>query len=262
MRQTPALFAVLVAVAVPAQAFNEASAQARIGSLFAGAGQYLGAWQAPAPAPIPVVQGKAVGKKSTPLIPKSYWDNSAAPHASHAAWLQKRIPDINIGMVREISYADVSQVIDNAAARGWSTLDIFTDEGLRGQEMYYLQASTLKSLFANFDLATALVQSGKDVDGSAFSMDGLVMGGGKLYVLFNRGPFKFDHPSDDRRYEVQARITQTIEGPGKLAVSGMAVKHWPVWPTIQRLIKLPGGKMRVETNYGSQDQNDRAVRRR
>lgn len=258
MRLTPALFVLAFSVAPARAAVSDAAVQARLGGL-------LGAWQLQmpdVPALVPAVLGRAVGTQQAPLIPKSYWDKSLPPHASHLTWLKGRIPGLDAASLREISYEDVAAVLDAAAALKYSTLDVFTDAGLRGDVAYYLQASTVKKLFASHELNTALVAGGKDVDGNAYTMDGIVMGRGKLHILFNRGPFTFDHPSDGRTYEVQSRIVQTIEGPGRLAVSGMKTKHWPVWPVIQRLIKLGPGRIRIETNYGSKDQDDRAVRRR
>jgi hypothetical protein len=57
-------------------------------------------------------------------------------------------------------------------------------------------------------------------------------------------------------------VTQTIEGAGQLAISGMWVHAWPVTARIQKLVKLGPGRLRVETNYGNRERNDPAVRRR
>jgi hypothetical protein len=260
MRPTPALLAVAV-LAVPARsAVIESAVQARIASVMAGVSPY----DVPRPAYEELVQAAppaARAKKvNPPLIPRSYWESASPPHPTHLEWLKKRIPGLAASSVREIPYEAVAEVIDEAARRGWSTLDIFTDEGLRSDVSYYLSAATLRKLYANFDLSTALLASGRTTDGDAFTMDGLVMGRHQLHVLFNMGPFWFKNQGNT--YKVESRVVQTIENRGRLAISGMWVDKGIVNPRIQRLVRIGPGRMRVETNYGSADQNDDPVKRR
>ena len=249
--------------AVPARAaFSQPAALDRISSVFSTAGSdVMGAWHfggVPA-TPLPPVTYRTL---AAPLISKALWDASPAPSAAALAWLQQRIPGLNGPSVHEISYDSVANVIGEAARRGDSTLDIFTDEGLRGNEAFYLSEATLHRLYAEFDLQTSLLQSGTTTEGDAFRMDGIVMGRNSLQVLYNIGPFDFKNPGDGNKYTVDSRVTQTIEGAGQLAISGMWVHAWPVTARIQKLVKLGPGRLRVETNYGNRERNDPAVRRR
>lgn len=261
---SPVLVVTLLAAAAPARAaISETAVMGRVRALFAAAGPAaLGSWQVPDTAKIASTRAPVGRRLLEPLVPRRIWDASAPPSAAWLAWLQQRVPGLTPASVREISYDNVAAVITEAARRGNSTLDIFTDEGLRGDAVYFLSQATLERLYREFDLQTTLLQSGKDTDGGAFQMQALVMGRGSLSILYSEGPFDFKNPNDGNKYTVDGRVAQTIDGPGRLSISGMWVHAWPVTARIQKLVKLGPGRLRVETNYGSKELADPAVRRR
>lgn len=211
---------------------------------------------------VPPASGRAVSIQAAPgpVVKKEVWDRSAAPPPAIVSWLTRRIPGMPAEAIREISYADVADALDEEARRGGSNLDLFSDLGLRGDEAYYISQDSLRRLFADFDMAAALKFSGRTTGGQEYHMEALVMGRGAVHILYDL--HHFETKSDGNTYVIDSRVTESIEGAGRLAVSGMWVKVWPFTPRVEHLTKLGGGKMRVDTNYGSKDLPDDPIRRR
>jgi hypothetical protein len=252
----------LAVLSLPSRAaVNERAVLSKINGLVSSFGFEGAAFRVPLILPAPP-QGAVGGKRADPLIPRSHWEGAQAPAPAILDWLGKRIPGLDKASVHEISYETVAAVISEAARRKNSTIDIFTDSGLRGDVSYYLSADTVKRLFTDFDLHTALQAWGKTTNGTDFQMVGIVMGKGAVHILYNLHDFDFKNAADGNKYNVSSRVTQTIEGSGRLAISGMWVYSWPVKPRIERLTKLGPGRVRVDTNYGSRDVGDDAVERR
>jgi hypothetical protein len=257
MSKLTVLTLLALAVAVPGRAAVAPDISLRLQSV-------LGAYWQPGDSlpPAPLVHARAVwrAQDNEPLMTRAMWDAAPPVDPAIAKWLAARVPGLDTSKVHEPSYEQVAAVVAECARRGYSNLDLFSDDGLRGDAVFYLSANTMARLYREYELAASLQASGMTNDGKPYHMDGIVMGGGAVNILYNFDNFEFD--SGGRTYRAKARIVQSIQGKGTLGVSGLWVKVWPFWPRIEKLTKLGGGKMRVDTDKGSRDMNDDPIRRR
>jgi hypothetical protein len=264
MSKLPLSAAVLL-LASPVGAALAPGASARVNATVAGAGySVLGAWTAggfDALPAAPLAHARVMrAKGDQPLITHAMWDAAKPLDAATARWIAGRVPGMDASKVREASYEQVSAVVAECVRRGYSNLDLFTDPGLRGDVAYYLSSATMARLYRDFNLAASLQYSGKTSDGDDYRMDGIVMGRGAVNILYNYDGFQFD--ANGKTYKASGRIVQSIQGNGVVGVSGLWVHVSLFWPQIQKLSKLGGGKMRVDTNMGSRDMDDNPITRR
>ena len=200
------------------------------------------------PAAVPAAQDDA------PFFASDLWASLSAPDAAALDWLAQRIPRLPRANVRELPFDAADAVMARAAASKTAALDLFTDPGLktRGQ-LFYLSTDTLKKIFAKYNLRILSPLAGKAKDGGRFQVEAILMGSGRLELLYDRDEFKFDNADyKGHTYKAVGRVTETIKGPGDLAVEGIWVDMF-VHPKIERFTKLDDKTLRVETSWGGED---------
>jgi hypothetical protein len=184
-------------------------------------------------------------------LPKA-WDQFEAPDAQTQTWLTRRIPGLDASKVRVVPPDVADGVMKQAVARGGTYVDLLSDAFFRKPELYYVSAGTLALLDHRY-IAGTLQVSGTAEDGQPFQMLGLVLGGGRVHIIYDRG---FSYNDEGKRFKIepQARISATIMGPGDLGLDGISAWGKAVfcpWAHMQRISKESAYKVRVVTQCGA-----------
>ncbi|HXT01226.1 MAG TPA: hypothetical protein VN915_11160 [Elusimicrobiota bacterium] len=258
------LAAAVLAASVPAAA--QTVPAARIDALLESSPAGLGAVPPLSSIPAPVSAPAAEAPAAAPLpsvVPAGLYATLKAPDATTLSWLSSRIPGLDAAAVRVLPLAAADAMFAAAADRSESPLDFFTDSGFRGSEIYYIAPADIQTIFSRYEIRVLTAPAGTAKDGKPFAMQALVLGGGRVEALYDRDQFDFDNPLfPGHSYKAAARITQTISGPGDVAVEGVWVHAGIVTPRITRVVKLSAAEGRVETNYGSRTRPVAPIRRR
>lgn len=188
---------------------------------------------------------------AAPLVGPTLWPSLPRADARAVAQLKQRAPEVAPASVKMLTLPAAEGLLKNALARGASALDVFTDPGLREPgRLYYLSQETVAKLFARYNLHVLTPPSGTAKDGKPFTLQAVVMGAGRVVMLYDRDDFKFKHPDFGHVFRSSGRVTQTIEGPGSLGVDGLSVDML-LHPKIRRLVKVDAQTVRVETSRGN-----------
>jgi hypothetical protein len=195
-----------------------------------------------------------------PLFKPDLWASLKAPDASELDTLAERIPRLKRDAVRELSFDDADPILQRAADVKMSVLDVFTDAGLRKSgQLFYLSQDTLEKVAAKYKLYILNPFWGKAKDGQRYACLGIVMGAGKIEMIYDQDGFEFDNPDfKDHSYKGSARITETIQGPGDVKVEGLSVAMF-MHPRIERFVKLSDDTLRVETNWANEERPLRPI---
>ena len=208
---------------------------------------------APPAATATVALPEELQPKDDVLVPPSLWDGLQPPDGRVLDVLAARIPGLDKSKVRQATPELAVGLMSQAASRGLSALDVFTDAGLMNDRIYYIPQSVMSQMDAAFDLGSLFLVQGTTVRGSPFVMQALVMGGGKVEMLYNLLEFTFVHPvfrDYGGRYTFKSRISQTIEAPGTVRIEGVV---GPLDAVIRKFIKLSPTKVRVVTSMLDQE---------
>jgi hypothetical protein len=255
-----AVFALFLA---PYSAAAQGVPAARIEALLAGEGRFSGLSLPPLASPrAPAARALALQAPDS-LVPAGLWATLAAPDAATLATLTHGIPGLQASAVRTLTPEAAEGIFAAAVARGYAGLDLFTDAGFRGDEVYYLPQSLIAALFDRYEMRVLTPASGTTNKGQAFHMTALVIGRGRIDALYDQDKFSFDNPYfTDGRYKLDGHVTEVIQGPGDLTIQGVSIHVKIFQPTIQRIVKLSPDSARVETSMGSRVKGLRPIRRR
>ena len=91
-----------------------------------------------------------------------------------------RLSGIKTADVREITFDVLDSILEEGARCGSTSLDLFTDEELRTQRLYYLSRPTLSRISLKYDLPAVTPLSGISLDGKDFFMTALILGRGRV----------------------------------------------------------------------------------
>jgi len=200
---------------------------------------------------------------STSIVPAALWGSLSPPDALTLDWLARRIPGLDGTSVHTLTADAFDAMLADAAKRGMSPVDFFTDAGFRGRETYYVPQAATISVLSRYEVRVLTAASGSDTDGQPFQMVGLVLGGGRVDALYDRDNFTFTHPEfDNGRYTLAARVSQVILGPGDMSISGITAHVAFFSPTIQRITKISPTIARIKTSLGSRNKPSTPIRRR
>lgn len=228
----------------------------------AAVGQGLPAADLPPPAELPAppqIKAAAPG----PLFTEPVWSGLAAPDAATLAWLSSRIPDLKAQLVRELTPDAIDALLAEATARSQSPTDLFTDAGLRADRVFLARGEALSAAFGKYEVPVITLASGQDTNGRPFKMEALVLGTGRVDMLYDRNDFRIKNPYfSDNEYTLASRVSHGIQGPGDMTVEGVTVEMGWIRPKIQRFVKLSADRLRVETNWGSRERPVRPITRR
>ena len=199
------------------------------------------------PQSAPAAQASA---SAEPIVPSWLWATLKAPDAATLAGLSARIPELHPGTVRVLPIEAADALLAAAAAQGQSPLDFFTEPAFRDGAAFYLDQATLKALFARYDIRGLTPASGSTTDGRPFFVQGMVVGGGRIDILYNLDRFMFENPGlPGHTYKLADHVIERIQGPGDLTLEGIWVRFGLLTPKLSRIVRLSPTKCRVETNH-------------
>lgn len=249
-----------VAILAAPSAFASGAPAARVAALLDASPQFFGTpapleTVPPPPAPRAAAAAAAPGEGS--VVPADLAASLPTPDATTLGWLVSRIPGLDASAVRLMTPAAADAVFSAAAAEGITGLDLFTDPAFRGRDAHYLPQALVARMFDRYEMRVLTPASGTTIDGRPFRMKGLMIGRGRIDVLYDLDQFSFDNPFfPDGEYKCAAHVVQTINGPGDLSIDGISVRVSVVLgikvdAAIQRLVKTGPRQVRVDTDHGS-----------
>lgn len=220
-----------------------------LAALSAGAG----ALQVP-PVPEPV---------DAPLFTGELFDELPELEPAMESWLQTRLPGTATALARRLGLNEADQLLGQAVARGYCGSDVFSDPGLRGPRLFFIYQDDVQSLFDRYDLRFLTLPSGDTDSGERYEMQGLLLGGGRVVVLYSLSEFEFHNPYfPSHRFRFREPVIHTIRGPADLGIDGAWVKWKFLWPKMDRFVKISPTEVRVETSLGSTTDPLRPIERR
>lgn len=194
-----------------------------------------------------------------PLFGAALWSRLPAPDAATLQWLAGRVPGLRTELVREIDSAALEAVLAEAVGRGYIPTDLFTDPGLSEPRVFLARKHILAGAFGGYEIPVVTLASGKTTSGEDYAMDALLLGDGRIEMLYDRDGFRIRNPYfADHEYTLAGRVSHGIEGPGNITVSGITVEMF-LRPRITRFVKLSPDRIRVETNLGSRERPARRI---
>ncbi len=245
-------------LAAPAAAQGDPAAVVR--ALLAGAGLTLPPF---AEVNLPPARVLQTAPTAPSLIPAGLWATLPVPDAGAIALLSGGVPGFNPAAARSLTPEAAENLFAAAVARGSSGLDLFTDPAFRGDEVYFLSQELIQKLFDRYEMRVLTPAYGSTTDGQAFHMIGLAIGRGRIDAFYDLDGFQFNNPFfPDGRYKLAGHVTEIIQGPGDLEMTGISIHVKIFQPTIKRIVKISPDSARVETSMGDRVKPLHAIRLR
>jgi hypothetical protein len=147
-------------------------------------------------------------------------------------------------------------------------LDVFTAQylqsgGADGPRMFYVPRDVLERVGRKYETG-ALPVSGTTKDGKPFHMDAIVAGEGSVHFLYDLQDFSYMDGKDEVKISNAGDVAYQIKGPADVLIKGFkgcgCLSIFCGCADIQRMTKIPGNKMHVETSSGQQTESLTAVR--
>ncbi|MBI2070614.1 MAG: hypothetical protein HYT79_08435 [Elusimicrobia bacterium] len=159
--------------------------------------------------------------------------------ARHQSHVKKMTIDAADGIIRE------------AANRGWTSLDLFTEEAIRGECLYFIPRNVLSAIDRRFNLNATAQINGRDENGDAFAMAGFFVGRSRHFIFYNRDSIVVPQPdAPDNPVRLRSVLLQRVVGDGHLNISGMSVKVGGRWLDIQASKKVSAREIELTIGMG------------
>jgi hypothetical protein len=140
-------------------------------------------------------------------------------------WITHVAPELAQAPVRELSRKTALDIFDRAAAAGWGSIDLFTQDVFRGSCVFYLPADALRGVDASFDVNLLTPIHGHDNRGQAFEMRGIIGGRGRLLVFYDRDGIAYHNEREDHDFTLASRVEFETPDIGNLeSVHGLCAE--------------------------------------
>jgi hypothetical protein len=147
----------------------------------------------------------------------------AAPEVM--TWVAKVAPELAQVRVLAVPEKTALDVFGRAAAAGWGSVDVLTQNVFREPCTFYLSREALRAVDAAFELDLVTVIRGHDKKGQDFEMTALLAGRGKLVVFYERDGIVYRNEKLGRDFKLASRIEFETPAVGVLAnVQGLCAK--------------------------------------
>lgn len=167
----------------------------------------------------------AVRSLGAEVFPERMCEKLPEVSADVKAWVAQVAPELSRVPVRELSEKAALEVFGRAAAAGWGGIDLFTDAAFRESCVFHLPSDALRAVDAAFAFDLVTVIRGKDKQGRAFAMDGMLAGRGKLLIFYDRDGIVYRNDREDRDFRLASRVQFDSPGNGRLEnVRGLCAK--------------------------------------
>jgi len=140
------------------------------------------------------------------VVPERLCENLPEVSPEVKAWVAQVAPELAQVPVRELSEKAALEVFSRASAAGWGSIDLLTRDLFRTPCAFHFSREALRSVDAAFDLDLPSPIRGKDKDGKAFGMIGLLAGRGKVLIFYDRDGIVYRNKMHDRNFKLASRI--------------------------------------------------------
>jgi hypothetical protein len=163
------------------------------------------------------------------LLPKPT-DAEMAPIVAH-------VPDLKLDLVRRVDWEYCQLLIEDAVKNRNTLLDFITSPALRGPIIFYVPAPALQKAYATYSGLFLTKPFGKDLDKNDFFMHGLLIGNGRIDVIYNRDDISYRDEGMNLNFTVKRRMSVSIVNPGEVSIAGLSTSAFFMTPIIQRIVK-------------------------
>jgi hypothetical protein len=140
-------------------------------------------------------------------------------------WVAQVAPELAEVQVRALPEHTALEVFGRAAAAGWGSVDLLTQDVFREPCTFYFSREALRAVDAAFELDLVTVIRGQDTKGQEFEMSALLAGRGKLVVFYERDGIVYRNERLARDFRLASRIEFDTPAVGVLEnVQGLCAK--------------------------------------
>ena len=141
------------------------------------------------------------------------------------AWIAQVAPELAQVSVRELPAKTALDIFARAAAAGWGSVDVLTNNVFREPCTFYFSGEALRAVDAAFVLDLVTVIRGQDKKGQDFEMSALLAGRGKLVALYDRDGIVYRNERLERDFRLASRVVFETPTVGVLEnVEGLCAK--------------------------------------
>ena len=169
-------------------------------------------------------------------------------------WVAQVAPELAEVSVRELPEMTALEIFDRAAAAGWGSVDVLTNNVFREPCTFYFSGEALRAVDAAFDLDLVTVIRGQDKKGRDFEMSALLAGRGKLVALYDRDGIVYRNERLDRDFKLASRVVFETPADGVLENIGGLCAKVPLFKCmrIRSLVKV-GKTLKVQAGTSTSD---------
>ena len=159
------------------------------------------------------------------VFPERMCENLPEVKPEVKAWVAQVAPELAEVSVRELPEKTALDIFARAAAAGWGSVDVLTNNVFREPCTFYFSGEALRAVDAAFVLDLVTVIRGQDKKGQDFEMSALLAGRGKLVVLYDRDGIVYRNERLARDFRLASRVEFDTPAAGALEnVQGLCAK--------------------------------------
>lgn len=173
------------------------------------------------------------------VFPERMCENLPEVKPEVKAWVAEVAPELAQVSVRALPEKTALDIFDRAAAAGWGSVDVLTDNVFREPCTFYFSGEALRAVDSAFVLDLVTVIRGQDKKGQDFEMTALLAGRGKLVVLYDRDGIVYRNERLERDFKLASRVVFETPTAGVLKnVEGLCAKTLLKCVRIRSLVKV------------------------
>ena len=159
------------------------------------------------------------------VFPERMCENLPEVKQEVKAWVGQVAPELAEVSVRELPENTALDIFGRAAAAGWGSVDVLTDNVFREPCTFYFSREALRAVDAAFVLELVTVIRGQDKKGHDFEMSALLAGRGKLVAVYDRDGIVYRNERLERDFRLASRVVFETPSAGVLEnVEGLCAK--------------------------------------
>jgi hypothetical protein len=140
-------------------------------------------------------------------------------------WVAGVAPELAEVQVRELPEQTALDVFGRAAAAGWGSVEVLTQDVFREPCTFHLSREALRAVDEAFDLDLLTAIRGHDTKGQDFEMAAILVGSGKLVVFYDRDGIVYRNERLSRDFTLSSRVEFDTPATGVLDhVQGLCAK--------------------------------------
>jgi hypothetical protein len=159
------------------------------------------------------------------VFPEQMCENLPEVKPEVKAWVALVAPELAEVSVRELPEKTALDIFGRAAAAGWGSVDVLTNNVFREPCTFYFSGEALRAVDAAFVLDLVTVIRGQDKKGQDFEMTALLAGRGKLVTVYDRDGIVYRNERLARDFKLASRVVFETPTDGVLEnVEGLCAK--------------------------------------